>query len=111
AAIEKRPAKESDKAAIETLRAKASDLRQRRARWRDASAVTYVTPDDPPTFLCVGADDEYRPLQIASLAAALKQAGVVHEHVIIPGMKHSVVSDPVVLGRIYAFLDKQLRPK
>ncbi|MCE9556137.1 MAG: hypothetical protein K8T91_22540, partial [Planctomycetes bacterium] len=47
AAIEKRPAKESDKAAIETLRAKASDLRQRRARWRDASAVTYVTPDDP----------------------------------------------------------------
>ena len=102
---------DQDKTVTETLRAKVQDLRQRRARWRDPSAVTYVTPDDPPTFLCVGADDEYRPQQIASLAAALKTAGVVHEHVVVPGMKHAVVSDPNVLGRIYEFLDKQLRPK
>ena len=90
---------------------KTAELQTRRALWRDPSAVSYVTPDDPPTFLCVGAKDEYRPAQIARLAETLKQAGVAHEHVVIPEMGHSVVSDVAVLERIYAFLDKQLRPK
>jgi len=90
--------------------AEREELLKRRQRWRAPSAVTYVTPDDPPTFLCVGADDDYRPQQMASLAAALRQTKVVHEYAVVPEMQHSVVSDPAVLARIYAFLDQHLRP-
>jgi pectinesterase len=90
--------------------AKRAELDQRRQRWRAPSAVTYVTPDDPPTFVCVGEDDEYRPPQMASLAAALSQAKVEHQHVVVPKMKHAVVSDPAVLARIYAFLQQHLHP-
>jgi dienelactone hydrolase len=89
---------------------KLGDPKKNRERWEACSAITYVTKDDPPTFLCVGSDDWYRTEQIKRLAAAMKKAGATHELAVVTGMRHSVVNDVKVLGRIYDFLDQHLKP-
>lgn len=82
---------------------------QNRATWDAHSAIKYVTPDDPPTFLSVGGDDSYRVEQIRLMAEALKKANVQYRHVVTPGMGHCVVRDAKVLGEIYDFFDKHLK--
>jgi len=81
-----------------------------RAAWEAHSAISYVTADDPPTFLCTGDDDDFRTEQMRLMAGALKKAGVEHKLVVIPKMRHWVVNDAKVLGEIYDFLDAHLKP-
>lgn len=77
--------------------------------WDAHSAISYVTADDPPTFLSVGEKDWYRTEQIRRMAAALKKAGVEHVHAVTPGMEHMVTDDVKILGQIYDFFDKHLK--
>jgi len=78
-------------------------------KWDEHSAITYVTKDDPPTFLSVGEKDSYRVNQIARLADALKKTGVEHHHAVTPGMGHMVTDNLKVLHEIFSFLDKHLK--
>ena len=80
-------------------------------KWASHSAVTYVSRDDPPAFLCVGDGDDYQPAQMLRMAEALRKAGVKHRHVLVPGMGHTVVSDTKILAEIYAFFDRHLKRK
>jgi dienelactone hydrolase len=77
--------------------------------WDRASASSYVTRDDPPTFLCVGGRDAYRTPQIRRFAKVLKAAGVEHELVEEPGKGHVVTTDPKTIRAIYDFFDSHLR--
>jgi acetyl esterase/lipase len=81
-----------------------------RSAWEAHSAISYVTADDPPTFLCTGDSDDFRTEQMRLMAGALKKAGVEHKLVVIPKMGHWVVNDVKVLGEIYDFLDAHLKP-
>lgn len=74
------------------------------------STLSYVTRDDPPAFLCVGAKDKkFRVAQMRRLAKKCKTIGLGHELVVQPNMPHQYIDDPKVIGRIIAFLDKQLK--
>lgn len=79
------------------------------AQWDRASAATYVTRDDAPTFLCVGGKDAYRTSQIRRFAKVLKAAGVEHEYVEEPGKGHVVTTNPTTIRAIYDFFDRHLR--
>ncbi|MHC4983845.1 MAG: prolyl oligopeptidase family serine peptidase [Planctomycetota bacterium] len=78
-------------------------------KWKAHSAISYVTRDDPPTFLSVGQNDWYRVKQIGLMGEALKAAGVEHKHVVTPGLGHEVTSNIKVLEEIYEFFDEHLR--
>ena len=86
------------------------DPKTNKAKWDEHSAITYVTQDDPPTFLSVGEKDWYRTKQIARMAEALKKAGVEYTHAVTPDMGHAVTGDVKILGRIFDFFDKHLKP-
>jgi len=74
------------------------------------SACAYVTPDDPPAFLCVGAlDKKFRVAQMKRLAARCKEVGLEHRLIIQPDMPHMYIPDPKVIGQIFSFLDRQLK--
>jgi len=85
------------------------DPKKNKKKWDEHSAITYVTKDDPPTFLSVGANDWYRVKQIARMAAAMKEAGVEYHHEISPRMGHMVTDNIGVLTKIFAFFDKHLK--
>ena len=71
----------------------------------------YVTPDDPPAFLCVGEKDKkFRVGQMTRLAATCKEVGLDHRFVIQPGMPHQYIDDPKVIGEIFSFFDRYLKP-
>jgi hypothetical protein len=75
------------------------------------STTAYVTPDDPPVFLCVGElDKKFRVAQMKRLAAQCKEVGLEHRLVIQPDMPHMYIPDPDVIGQIYSFLDQYLKP-
>ncbi|MCE5326696.1 MAG: prolyl oligopeptidase family serine peptidase [Planctomycetaceae bacterium] len=82
-----------------------------RKKWEEGSAAFYVTKDDPPVFLSVGGNDEYRVAQIKRMDEALTAAGVEHTLAITPGMGHRVTGDVTILGQIYDFFDKHLKSK
>jgi hypothetical protein len=74
------------------------------------SVTSYVTPDDPPAFLCVGElDKKFRVAQMKRLAARCKEVGLEHRLIVQPGMPHQYIDDPRVIGDIFAFLDRQLK--
>ena len=76
----------------------------------EISTTTYVTPDDPPAFLCVGElDKQFRVRQMNRLAEKCAEVGVEYRHVVQPDMPHQYIDDPVVIGRIFAFLDRYLK--
>jgi dipeptidyl aminopeptidase/acylaminoacyl peptidase len=76
----------------------------------EISTTTYVTADDPPTFLCVGErDKQFRVNQMARLARKCRKIGVEYQFVIQPDMPHQYIDDPAVIGRIFTFLDKHLK--
>ncbi len=82
---------------------------------RDASVLTYVTPDDPPYLLLHGDKDDTVPLsQSERLRDALKKAGVPVELVTIEGAAHGPsmpgAKAPARLGeRAAKWFDKHLR--
>ncbi len=76
----------------------------------EISTTTYVTPDDPPAFLCVGEQDKtFRVNQMTRLARKCREVGLEHRFVIQPDMPHQYIDDPEVIGRIFRFLDRHLK--
>ncbi len=60
------------------------------AHYRLSSPVSRASPDDPPTLLVHGGDDEIVPPgQSELLAAQLQEAGVPHRLVELPGSGHT----------------------
>ena len=75
------------------------------------STYAYVTPDDPPAFLCVGElDKKFRVGQMKRLAAQCEKVGLEHRFIIQKGMPHMYIPDPEVIGEIFRFFDRHLKP-
>ncbi|MBI3468606.1 MAG: DUF829 domain-containing protein [Planctomycetes bacterium] len=80
-----------------------------------ASPATHASPDDPPALILHGTADKTVPYsESEELAAALKQAGVEHQLVLVEGAPHTFHLQPkqqdlrpLVLG----FFDKHLKQK
>lgn len=82
------------------------------ARYRDASPITYVSPDDPPFFLYQGtADKTVSPEQSRRFDAALAAAGVPHELHWLEKRGHAMVllRDGGMEEKAIDFLDRILR--
>ena len=74
------------------------------------STCAYVTPDDPPAFLCVGElDKKFRVAQMKRLAAQCAKVGLEHRFIIQKGMDHMYIPDPEVIGEIFHFFDRHLK--
>jgi hypothetical protein len=91
-----------------------SALRQQKAvsveEIRINSTCAYVTPDDPPAFLCVGElDKKFRVAQMKRLAAQCEKVGLEHRFIIQKGMDHMYIPDPEVIGEICSFFDRHLK--
>ncbi|MEM7009869.1 MAG: prolyl oligopeptidase family serine peptidase [Verrucomicrobiota bacterium] len=77
---------------------------------QEVSTLTYVTPDDPPAFLCVGElDKQFRVNQMTRLANKCREVGLTYQFVIQPDMPHQYIDDPDVIDRIFSFLDLYLK--
>lgn len=77
---------------------------------RQASAMTYVTEDDPPFLIVHGTQDPVIPFQQSeSFVAALKKVKVSATLVPVEGGLHGKFRSPDVAKRFYAFFDKHLR--
>lgn len=62
-----------------------------RSRYRDASPIAHVTPDDSPMLLVHGSDDSLvPPIQSRQLSKALTAAGVRNRVLILSGVDHEV---------------------
>ena len=74
------------------------------------STTAYVTPDDPPVFLCVGElDKKFRVAQMKRLAAQCEKVGLEHRLIVQPDMPHLYIPDPNVMGQIFSFFDQYLK--
>ena len=74
------------------------------------STYAYVTLDDSPAFLCVGAmDKKFRVAQMKRLAAQCKKVGLEHRLIIQKDMPHMYIPDPNVIGQIFSFFDRYLK--
>lgn len=80
--------------------------------YRQASALTYLDKDDPPTFVAHGTADEVVNIeQSEKLVAKLKELGVPHEYVVIEHAPHSFDLRPLQMDLkppVMAFLKKYL---
>lgn len=83
---------------------------------RDASPISHVTPDSPPTLLMHGdADDRVNHNQSVVMLEALQQAGVTADLVTVKGGGHGPrftgAADPVpdYAGRAVAWMDEHLK--
>lgn len=85
---------------------------QNKDKAREASPMTYVSPDDPPFLLIHGTHDLVVPcLQSVSLAAGLKNAGVEASLVLVAGGGHGDFGTPEPARRMRQFWDKHLLGK
>ena len=80
---------------------------------RDASPVTYVSPDDPPTLILHGTADTTVPVsQSEILAKTLRKAKIDVELVIVEGAPHSFHLQPAqrdLRPLVIGFFDKHLK--
>lgn len=80
--------------------------------YRQASPITYVDKEDPPTFVVHGtADDTVKIEQSEKLVAKLKELGVPHEYVVVENAPHSFDLRPLQMDLkppLFAFLKKYL---
>jgi acetyl esterase/lipase len=79
-------------------------------RYKAASPVTYVSADDPPVFTVVGGEDARYP-QAELLDSRLKEVGVPHTLIVVPGVSHYLekVINFAADGPMWEFLDRHLR--
>jgi hypothetical protein len=78
---------------------------------RVGSTSAYITGDDPPVFLCVGEyDKKFRVAQMKRVATQCEKVGLEHRFIIQKGMDHQYISDPGVIGEIFSFFDKYMKP-
>ncbi|MBI1346463.1 prolyl oligopeptidase family serine peptidase [bacterium] len=79
-----------------------------------ASPVTHIDAQDPPFLILHGTADTTVPVeQSENLAAALKEAGVEHELVIVEGAPHTFHLQPKqqdLRPLVLDFLDRHLKP-
>lgn len=80
----------------------------------EASAVSHITPDDPPFLILHGTKDALVPVEQSELlAAALKQGKIPVELLIIEGAPHSFHLQPKqqdLRPRVIGFFDQHLKP-
>jgi len=77
---------------------------------RIGSTSAYITPDDPPVFLCVGElDKKFRVAQMKRVAAQCEKIGLEHRFIIQKGMDHMYIPNPEVIGEIFHFFDRHLK--
>ncbi|NOX44390.1 MAG: alpha/beta hydrolase [Caldiserica bacterium] len=83
--------------------------------WREASPITWVSPDDPPFLLIHGRADRVVPYEESvRMADALRRAGVEVGLLIIPGAGHGFINRPdtpaarTAVAAILDFLDDTL---
>lgn len=75
-----------------------------------ASPVTYITPDDPPTWIIHGLKDETVPVeQSRIMAASLAKAKVRHQLQVVPNLAHEAKYD-LFEDSIVRFFDRELGP-
>ncbi len=92
---------------------KVTDPQKRLELLKQASPITYVTKDSPPTIMIHGDKDEVVPLQQSEvLAAKLKEAGVPVKLVVHPGGGHPWGDFWQLDGpQIADWFDEYLKPK
>jgi len=78
-------------------------------RYRAASPITYVSADDPPVLTIMGGEDARCP-QVELLDSRLREAGVPHTLIVIPGVSHYLenIIDFTQDGPVWEFLDLHL---
>ena len=65
---------------------------------RRVSTVNHITPDDPPLFLSIGAQDKpFRVKQMQRVAARCEKVGLEYRFILQEGMGHMYNPDPKVL--------------
>lgn len=79
-------------------------------RYRDASPLTYVTPDDPPVLTICGTRDKFQP-QEKLLDDKMRMVGVSHNLIIIEGAGHGLFElvNFYQNNPVWDFLDKHLK--
>jgi acetyl esterase/lipase len=79
-------------------------------RYKAASPVTYISADDPPVFTTIGEEDD-RYAQVELLDSRLKDVGVHHTLIVVPGVSHYLekIIDFTADGPMWEFLDHHLR--
>jgi acetyl esterase/lipase len=79
-------------------------------RYKSASPISYVSPDDPPVCSLIGGEDARLP-QVQMLDASLASAGVPHTLIVVPGASHYLekIVDLQKDGPVWEFLDRSLR--
>jgi acetyl esterase/lipase len=81
-------------------------------RYREASPVTYVSKDSPPTLSIHGtADNVVPPDQAVEFDAAMKKAGASHTLMMLPGEGHGFKKDAArkALEAKFKFFDEHLK--
>ncbi len=85
-------------------------IQENKAKAARASPITYVSKDSPPFLVMHGAEDAVvPPNQSELLHAALRNAGVESELVIVPGKGHEFLGEEAS-RKVAAFFDRHLRP-
>ena len=83
--------------------------------YAEVSPVSHVTAGAPPILTFIGTEDPLVPVaQAQTFHAALKQAGVEEELVMVEGQDHdreNINHDGKAFERMYAFFDKHLKGK
>jgi len=81
--------------------------------YAEVSPITHVAPGAPPILTFIGTEDPLVPVaQAEAFHAALKQAGVEEELVIVEGQDHdreNINRDGKAFERMYAFFDQHLK--
>ena len=81
--------------------------------YAEVSPITHVAAGAPPILTFIGTEDPLVPVaQAQAFHAALKQAGVEEELVIVEGQDHdreNINHDDKAFERMYAFFDKHLK--
>lgn len=80
--------------------------------WRQASPITYVSKDDPPTLTIHGAEDTLVPVdQAKRFDEAMKEAGANHELLILEGQGHGFRGEAAdrASDALFRFFDTHLK--
>jgi acetyl esterase/lipase len=86
-----------------------TDDKRREEIGRDISPITHVAKDNPPTLIIHGDKDALVPVQQAeTMAAKLKEAGVVSELIVKKGGGHTAALVKEYLPRAIEWFDKYL---
>ncbi len=79
-------------------------------RYREASPLTWISPENPPTLIFQGTIDDLVPVsQSDTLAAALDRAGVEHEYHRLKGWPHAMDLSQKVNDYCQYYMDRFLR--